>query len=77
MPVSHAVQWKAIETMKQRGLRWYFIGIRPYPQDVPTPTAKELQIGHFKEGFATHAFPHLELGCAVPSGDAARTEVQE
>ena len=75
-PVSHAVQWKAIETMKRRGLLWYFIGLRPYPRDEPAPTPKELQLGHFKEGFATHVYPELELTISLgeprpeqPSGD--------
>jgi FemAB family protein len=61
MPLGHVVQYKAIETMKRLGLRWYFIGARPYPGDSPSPTEKEVQIGEFKEGFSTHCYPHFIL----------------
>jgi len=61
MPLGHLVQWKAIEYMKQKKLRWYRIGARPYPGDIPEPGEKEISIGHFKEGFATHSFPNLLL----------------
>ncbi len=77
MPLGHTVQWKAIETMKRRGLSWHFIGIRSYPQDRPEPTPKELQIGHFKEGFATHVFPHLELACELSNLDRDRDRDRE
>ena len=53
-PVSHLVQWLAIRHMRELGIRWYFIGRRSYPADVPSPTEKELSISYFKEGFATH-----------------------
>lgn len=60
-PLGHVVQYHAIEEMKRRGLRWYLIGARPYPADEPTPTAKELSIAEFKQGFATHIFPRYCL----------------
>jgi FemAB family protein len=60
-PLGHVVQFRAIEEMKRRGLRWYKIGLRPYPADDPTPTDKELSIGEFKDGFATHIFPRHVL----------------
>jgi FemAB family protein len=64
-PLGHVVQYLAIEEMKRRGLRWYRIGLRPYPSESPTPTDKEMSIGEFKEGFATHLFPRFVLHHAV------------
>jgi FemAB family protein len=60
-PLGHVVQFHAIQEMKRRGLKWYKIGVRPYPQDTPQPTEKELAIAEFKEGFATHVFPRVAL----------------
>jgi FemAB family protein len=60
-PLGHVVQYRAIEEMKKRGLRWYKIGLRPYPSERPAPTEKELSIGEFKHGFATHTFPRYVL----------------
>jgi len=60
-PLGHVVQYRAIEEMKKRGLRWYKIGSRPYPADLPAPTEKEISIGEFKHGFATHLFPQYVL----------------
>jgi FemAB family protein len=59
-PLGHAVQVAAIEYMQSQGLRWYKIGRRPYTFDHPTPSTKELSIGLFKAGFATHVFPRIE-----------------
>lgn len=61
-PLGHAVQYKAIEYMKSQGLTTYCIGQRPYPYDRNTPTEKEVQIGYFKEGFATHMYPAFIFG---------------
>lgn len=60
-PLGHVVQFRAIEEMRRRGLRWYKIGARPYVSESPAPTAKELNIADFKQGFATHIFPMFEL----------------
>lgn len=62
-PLGHVVQFRAIEEMKNRGLRWYKLGERPYPSD--SPSQKELSIAVFKEGFATHLLPqyHLKHAC--------------
>lgn len=60
-PLGHVVQFHAIQEMKRRGLKWYKIGLRPYPQDAPQPSDKELAIAEFKEGFATHVFPRISL----------------
>ena len=60
-PVGHVVQFVAIEEMKKRNIRWYKIGQRHYLTDKPTPSAKELQIAEFKQGFASHIFPRYIL----------------
>ena len=60
-PLGHVVQYRAIEELKKRNVRWYKIGDRPYTSDVPTPTAKEISIGEFKNGFAMHVFPQYFL----------------
>ncbi len=60
-PLGHVVQYRAIEEMKRRGLRWYKIGFRPYPCELPTPTEKEISIGEFKQGFATHLLSQYVL----------------
>ncbi len=61
-PLGHAVQYKAMEYMKSRGLTTYCIGHRPYAHERNTPTDKEIQIGYFKEGFATHMYPAFLFG---------------
>jgi FemAB family protein len=60
-PLGHVVQQAAIEEMKRRDLRWYHIGRRPYPNETPAPTQKELSIGQFKQGFATAVMPRYVL----------------
>lgn len=66
-PLGHLVQMRAIETMKSMGLRWYKIGLRHYPGDSPAPSDKELNIAHFKEGFATHIFLRLHTRNSINS----------
>lgn len=56
-PLGHVVQFHAIQEMQRRGLKWYNIGIRNYPGDKQSPSAKEIAISEFKEGFSTHFFP--------------------
>ena len=60
-PLGHVVQYRAIEEMKRRGLRWYNVGLRPFSSELPAPTEKEISIGNFKEGFASHLFPQYCL----------------
>jgi FemAB family protein len=60
-PIGHVVQYRAIEMLKERKLRWYKIGHRPYPSERPPATEKEISIGEFKQGFATHLFPQFVL----------------
>lgn len=56
-PVAHISQWLAIKYAKSLLKKWYYIGQRPYSCDFGKPTEKEIAIGHFKEGFATHCYP--------------------
>jgi len=60
-PLGHVVQYRAIEEFKNRGVRWYKIGARPYRSETPTPTDKEVSISEFKQGFASHVFPQYRL----------------
>lgn len=60
-PVSHLAHALAVEEMKRRGLKWYRIGSRPFEQDIPSPTSKEITIGDFKQGFASHVFPKIRF----------------
>lgn len=57
-PVGHIVQAVALEKMREMGVRWYEIGERAYPGDEGV-NAKLVNIGHYKEGFATHIFPRI------------------
>jgi FemAB family protein len=60
-PIGHVIQSRAIQEIKKRGCRWYFLGQRFYPTDEPAPSKKELSVSHFKEGFATHCFVRFRL----------------
>jgi hypothetical protein len=63
--LAHA-QYRAIEELKKRDVRWYKLGARPYPKHFPVPSAKEISIGEFKQGFASHLYPRIILEHAVP-----------
>ena len=56
-PLGHVVQYRAIEEFKKRGVRWYKLGLRPHRSETPAPTDKQVSIGDFKRGFASHLFP--------------------
>jgi FemAB family protein len=60
-PLGHVVQQVAIETLKAIGIRWYRIGDRPFAQDLPAPSDKQLSIEAFKQGFASHLFGRIEF----------------
>mgnify|MGYP000347780151 CR=1 FL=1 len=62
-PIGHGVQMKAIEALKDKGCKIYYIGQKMIPIDETTPSEKELSISHFKEGFAGYVFtqPHLKV----------------
>ncbi len=55
-PLGHAVQQRAIEILKSLGVRWYLIGERCYSQSQYAPSAKEVAISEFKQGFSSHLF---------------------
>ena len=63
IPCSHAVQMKAIETLKEKGLKWYELGQKylTIDKNKNPATKKELSIVHFKEGFATHTLARQYL----------------
>lgn len=58
-PIGHLIQYEAIEEMKRRGVRWYFIGGRPFPAEPPVLSEKQQAIVLFQNGFATHTFPRF------------------
>lgn len=60
-PIGHIIQHEAIEEMKRRGVRWYFIGGRPFPAEPPVLSDKQKAIVLFQNGFATHTFPRFIL----------------
>jgi FemAB family protein len=62
-PIGHGVQIKAIEYLKSKGCKKYYIGQKMTPLDENPPTDKEISISHFKEGFASlvQVHPHLEI----------------
>ena len=57
-PVGHIVQAVAMMKLKEYGVRWYELGERPYITD-DAVSKKLLDIGHYKEGFATNCFLKL------------------
>jgi len=58
-PLGHVVQAHAIEEFKRRGIRWYKLGALKFPGDHDEPSAKDLSIGMFKQGFASHLFAKI------------------
>ncbi len=59
-PVGHIVQAAAMDYMRSKGIRWYEIGERTYPNDEGS-NQKLINIGKYKEGFATHIFPKIVI----------------
>ncbi|MBU3598260.1 FemAB family protein [Polynucleobacter bastaniensis] len=66
-PLGHLIQFQAILELKKRGVHWYRLGTRPYLSAKPQPTAKEISIGNFKQGFSSHMFPRYLLRHALSS----------
>jgi FemAB family protein len=64
---SHAVQMKAIETLKEKGLKWYELGQKylTIDKNKSPATKKELSIVHFKEAFATHTLARQYLTITI------------
>lgn len=69
-PIGHVIQYEAIEEMKRLGLRWYQIGARSFPDELPLLTEKEAAIVHFKSGFATHTLPRFLITRKLASYDS-------
>jgi FemAB family protein len=67
-PLGHAVQQRAIETLKDLGVRWYLVGERHYRQSPYNPSPKEVSIGEFKQGFSSHLFCRHQFMLEVPQG---------
>jgi len=65
-PLGHVVQYHAIEEMKRRGVRWYKLGVRHYPGEMPVPSDKEIAISNFKQGFSSHLFPRYLVHHRLP-----------
>jgi FemAB family protein len=61
LPLGHVVQAKAISELRDRGVRWYFIGTMAHVNGASPKPEKEASISNFKEGFATHIFPRYIL----------------
>ena len=64
-PLGHPVRMKAIEILKQKGVKWHEVGQKHLMIDKITPTDKELSISHHKEGFATHIIPRQHLVVSI------------
>ena len=66
-PLGHGAQAVSIQKFQKLGKSWYWLGSIPDAEHQPEPTDKEVQITHFKKGFATQVEPSFLLG-PVPSG---------
>lgn len=71
-PVGHVAQAVAMEYMKSKGVRWYEIGERSYPGDLGV-NDKLINIGKYKEGFATHIFPRIHMILDLNCGKGTKT----
>ena len=58
-PLGHVVQFKAIEYMKKIGVKKYLLGIRFFSAQQRLASEKEINISHFKEGFANLMLPAI------------------
>lgn len=60
-PLGHMVQYQAILTMKEKGIKMYYLGDRFYRENLPFVTKKQVDISHFKQGFSSKIFPRISL----------------
>lgn len=60
-PLGHVVQQIAVTRLKELGVPWYRLGDRPFVQDVPAPSDKQLAIAGFKQGFASELMARYEF----------------
>ena len=59
--LGHISQWCGIQELKRRGIPWYKLGDGVFPSVENQVDEKEIAIAHFKEGYATHKFPHIHF----------------
>jgi len=71
-PLGHVVQQVAMERLQSLSIPWYRLGERPYPQDEPAPTDKQIAIGNFKHGFASHVLLRHGFALTVQAGHDAQ-----
>lgn len=58
LPIAHLIQWHAIESLKERGIKFYEIGWQYFgPTLTEIPSPKEIAISHFKRGFGGVTIP--------------------
>lgn len=58
IPISHAIQWRSIEYLKNKGYHYYELGWQQYgPTLVDFPTSKAIDIARFKRGFGGFTVP--------------------
>ena len=56
--IGHFLQWEAIKWMKEKGCKFYEIGLVNYGVSLAHfPSRKEIEIGRFKRGFGGFAIP--------------------
>jgi len=60
-PLGHMIQYQAIQTMKEKGRKMYYIGDRFYKENLPYVSEKQVHISHFKQGFCSKIFPRIGL----------------
>lgn len=59
-PIGHALQWQAIQWLKDHGYRYYEIGMQQFGvQPYDFPSEKDLNIARFKRGFGGLTLPLL------------------
>jgi len=63
----HAVQMRAIEIFKKKGLKWYEMGPKHLNIDKTPPSEKEKLISFFFEGFANKVLPRQHLIIKIPA----------
>ena len=56
-PVSHVMQYIAINYLREIGIKWYKLGLRNFHGEIDNPDKKLQSIGFFKEGFASELSP--------------------
>ena len=58
-PLGHMVQYQAILTAKEKGRKKYCLGDRFFEKNLPDVSEKQVQISHFKQGFASRIVPRI------------------